>query len=133
VECDSPAKHPRTDHGLKDASTDSATIHKWWSRWPDANVAIVTGKASGVIALDIDPRHQGIDSLATWEQQHGAFPPTLESETGGGGLHKLFLHPGFPVKNRINLARGVDVRGDGGYIVAPPSIHSSGRRYRWIR
>ena len=131
--CDSPAKHPRTTHGLKEASIDPPTIRAWWSRWPDANIGIATGAVSGFFALDIDPRHGGPASLEAWEREHGPLPRTLESETGGGGSHKLFLHPGFPVKNRTNFAPGIDVRGDGGYIDAPPSLHCSGGRYRWMR
>ena len=131
--CDHPAKHPRTKHGVKDASTDPEVVRSWWARWPDANVGIATGAVSGFFALDIDPRHGGPASLEAWESEHGALPQTLESETGGGGSHKLFHHPGLSVKNRTNLAPGVDVRSDGGYIVAPPSLHPSGRRYQWKR
>ena len=64
ADCPSPAKHPRTPHGLKDASLDIATIESWWSRWPDANIGIVTGAGSGIVVLDIDPRHGGDESLA---------------------------------------------------------------------
>jgi hypothetical protein len=131
--CPRPAKHPRTRHGLKEASIDSATIHAWWTRWPDANIAIATGAVSGIVVIDIDPRHGGPTSLEAWERDNGPLPRTLETETGGGGSHKVFLHPGFPVKNRTNLVPGVDVRGDGGYIVVPPSVHCSGGRYRWKR
>ena len=57
--CPSPGKHPRTAHGLKDATVDLVTINSWWSTWPTANIGIATGKASGLVALDIDPRHGG--------------------------------------------------------------------------
>jgi len=126
-------KHPRTEHGLKDATIDEATIFGWWRRWPGANVGIVTGMASGLLVLDIDPRHGGVESLALLEREHGSLPETAEVSTGGGGRHILFLHPGFRVKNRANMMPGVDVRGDDGYIVAPPSLHASGRRYEWRR
>lgn len=133
AECDRPAKHPWTNHGLKDASKEPETIRAWWVRSPDANVAIATGEVSGIIAIDVDPRHGGDASLEAWERAHGPMPLTIESETGGGGRHLLFRHPGYRVRNRINVVAGIDVRGDGGYIVAPPSLHPSGRRYRWTR
>jgi hypothetical protein len=108
-----------------------AEIEAWFSRWPDANVAIVTGQVSNLVVLDIDPKHGGDDSLAALEQMHGALPVTIEAETGGGGRHLYFTHPGVPARNKVGLAPGIDLRGDGGLIVAPPSIHPSGRPYRW--
>jgi hypothetical protein len=128
--CTSPGKHPRTEHGVKDATTDEATIRGWWDRWPDANVGIATGRASGLVVVDVDPRNGGDDSLDALERQHGKLPQTVEALTGGGGRHLFFAHPGGHIKNRV-LARGVDLKADGGYIVAPPSLHASGRTYEW--
>jgi hypothetical protein len=130
-DCKSSGKHPRTAHGASDATTDPAIIMEWWRRWPDVNVGIATGAASGFVALDIDPRHGGDDSLADLERRHGPLPETIESLTGGGGRHILLAHPGTRVPNKAGLAAGLDVRGDGGYIVAPPSLHTSGQRYTW--
>jgi hypothetical protein len=131
----SPGKHPLSDlvpRGLKDGTTDAATIRQWWALWPDANVAIVTGAASGLIVLDIDAGAGGYDTIATLEAEHGELPATWAVETGGGGLHLYFQHPGGYVPNSAGrYGPGLDVRGDGGYIVAPPSLHRSGRRYRW--
>lgn len=107
-----------------------ADVAAWWRRWPDANVGVVTGRVSGIVVLDVDPRHGGAETLAALEREHGS-TSTVEAETGGGGRHLYFAHPGGTVRNRAPLAPGVDVRGDGGVIVAPPSVHPSGRRYCW--
>jgi putative DNA primase/helicase len=132
--CDSPGKHPRVGHGHRDATTDEATIHQWWSRWPEANIGVATGTVSGIDVLDVDPRHGGDDSLTELEAQHGALPDTVEQLTGGGGRHILFKHH-EGVRNRTGtgsgLLAGLDVRGDGGYIIVAPSRHVSGRHYRW--
>jgi putative DNA primase/helicase len=129
--CKNIGKHPCTSHGLNDATTDPDTIQAWWNRWPRANVAIRTGAPSGIVVLDVDPGHGGDGSLADLEREHGKLPPTLTSLTGGGGQHSIFDHPGFSVKTSTNIKPGLDVRADGGYIVAPPSKHESGRNYRW--
>ncbi len=107
------------------------TLHDWFSRSPDFNVAIVTGALSGLVVLDVDPQHGGKESLRKLEREHGALPETMESITGGGGRHLYFSHPGGVVGNRVNIEPGIDLRGDGGCIVTPPSIHPSGKRYRW--
>jgi len=107
-------------------------LRTWFRRHPDANLAIVTGAVSGLAVLDVDPRHGGIASLARWERDHGALPHTVEVQTGGGGRHLYFAHPGSELRNRVGLAPGLDLRGDGGLVVAPPSLHPSGGRYRWL-
>ena len=106
-------------------------VAAWFSRWPEANVGIVTGTVSALVVLDIDPAHGGVESLERWQTLHGMLPPTLESLTGGGGRHLYFAHPGEPCPSRVGLLPGLDLRGDGGYVVAPPSVHPSGRAYRW--
>jgi hypothetical protein len=111
---------------------DQDELRAWLDRRPDANLAIVTGAVSGVVVLDVDPRHGGIASLARWERQHGVLPHTVEAQTGGGGRHLYFAHPGGELRNRVGLAPGLDLRGDGGVVVAPPSLHPSGGRYRWL-
>ena len=131
VACTSPGKHPRNVHGVSEATTDEATVWSWWARWPRANIGIATGARSGVIVLDVDPRHGGDESLARLIEEHGDLPHTVESLTGGGGRHLLFDHPGQTVKNMVGLEPGLDVRGDGGYIAAPPSVHVTGREYAW--
>lgn len=132
--CESIGKHPRTPHGLKDASDDANVIREWWSRWPDANVGVRTGASSGLLVLDIDPRDGGDHSLIALEHAHQPLPLTVRAETGGGGAHLLFTHPGGAVKSRSGAivdAPGIDCKSDGGYVVAPPSLHASGARYRW--
>jgi len=108
-----------------------AEIRAWFARWPDAGVGIVTGSVSRLVVVDVDPRHGGPAALATLEREHAPLEPTVEAQTGGGGRHLYFVHPGDLVRNRVGLAPGIDLRGDGGVVVAPPSLHSSGRRYRW--
>lgn len=130
LDCPSMGKHPRTSHGLKDATCDESRIQEWWSQWPDANVGIVTGAKSGLVVIDIDPRHGGDDSLADLERTYGPFPKTVQALTGGGVQHYFFQHPGGSIKSRP-IAEGIDVKADGGYVVVPPSDHLSGRTYEW--
>ena len=130
--CKDTGKHPRTRRGVKDASCDPQTIDRWWQRWPNSNIAIATGRASGIVVLDDDPAHDGDRTLALLEREHGSLTDTVTSLTGGGGRHLLFRHPGHVIRNSTgSLGPGLDVRGDGGYIVGPPSYHWSGRQYRW--
>lgn len=106
-------------------------IDAWYRRWPAANVGIVTGAISGIVVLDIDPRHGGEQSLARWETAFGPLPISIEAKSGGGGRHVYFRHPGGVTHNRVGIAAGIDLRGDGGCVVAPPSIHGSGNAYAW--
>ena len=130
--CKSPGKHPRTKNGLKDATTDAATIERWWTLFPEANVGLATGAASGFDALDVDPRHGGDDSLATLLASGGnVLPNTVEAVTGSSGRHLLFKHINETRSSVGKLGPGLDFKADGGYIVVPPSLHVSGRRYEW--
>lgn len=136
--CGNPGKHPQfnlqdLEHGVNDATTDQNLIRTWWKRWPDANVGIAMGEETGLFALDVDPRHDGEENLSVWLKEHGRLPETIQSLTGGGGFHYLFEHPGWYVQGRSGehaLAPGVEIKGDGGYIVAPPSTHVQGP-YVW--
>ncbi len=109
----------------------SAEVEAWFAEWPEANIGLVTGAVSGLVVLDIDPAHDGEESLRRLQRRYGPLPETAIVRTGGGGLHFYFRHPGGEVRNRAGLAPGIDVRGDGGLIVAPPSLHPSGGRYLW--
>lgn len=128
-----PAKHPvgrLVPRGKDQASTDSAVITRWWTLCPRANVGIVTGAASGLVVLDVDGP-AGQSSLRSLVDHYGRFRAAW-ARTGSGGWHAYFAHPGVPVLNSVRLlGDGLDVRGDGGYIVAPPSVHVAGDRYRW--
>jgi hypothetical protein len=108
-----------------------ALVRSWYRRWPDAGVGIVTGLVSRLLVLDVDPAHGGEASLQRLSQAHGPLPWTVECHTGGGGRHLYFAHPGGVIQNRAGFRPGLDLRGDGGYVVAPPSVHPSGRPYAW--
>jgi hypothetical protein len=130
-DCGSVGKHPRTEHGRKDATTDPEQLRRWWDKWPGANLGVVTGAESGLVVLDVDPRNGGNESLADLEART-PLPPTARTVTGSGGQHILFAHPGGHVGNSTGkVGAGLDVKADDGYIVAPPSLHASGRAYEW--
>ena len=111
-------KEPITSHGFKDATTDPASIRGWWCKWPHANIGLACG-ASGLTVIDLDPRN-GEPNLNLM--------PTLTSKTGGGGWH--YFYSG--VVRSCKPLPGVDIKSDGGYVILPPSIHPSGRRYEWV-
>ncbi len=116
---------------FQDGPPSEAQVRRWFKRWPNANLAVVTGAVSGIVVLDVDPGHGGRGSLAALEDRHGGLPDTVEASTGGGGRHVYFAHPGYEVRNRADMAKGLDLRGDGGVIIVPPSIHPLGKAYRW--
>ncbi len=132
TECAGAGKHPRLSRWQHRATTDEATIKEWWAKAPLCGVGIATGPGSGIWVLDVDARHDGLESLADLQQTHGDLPPTPTVITGGGGLHLYFALPeGVEIKNRVGIAPGIDVRGTGGYVVGPGSMHASGRTYEW--
>lgn len=115
------------------ATCDTKMLNGWFDNYPDSNIGIACGRRSGIIALDIDAAHGGYESLTELISQYGALPQTPVSKTGNGGEHILFKHPGVEIRNSAGkLGKGIDVRGDGGYIVAPPSIHPNGNVYEWM-
>jgi hypothetical protein len=125
--CPSPGKHPLFGKWEERATHYPNTLCDWWTRLPNANVEIAVG-ASGLAVLDIDGP-EGIAALKELQYQHGALPPTIRFQSGGGGLHLLFHNNGYQVPCRGHIKPKLDVRGEGGMIVAPPSLHRSGRRY----
>lgn len=141
--CTNVGKHPRwqrgiLEHGFHDASKSAAVIAEWWRLWPRANPAIATGAVSGLIVLDIDRARGGVCSLGELQgHQLPQLPPTRTVLTGGGGYHRFFRHPGAGVEIAGGSdvfgehLPGLDLRADGGYIVAPPSLHQSGKSYAW--
>jgi len=131
-------KRPATDHGLLDATTDLTKISAWWSSRPDFNVGIPTGAAATFVVVDVDGP-EGAASLAAMEAEHGALPETPE-QTTARGRHICFAYdPERPIRNSASRhprygadpRAKIDVRGDGGYIVAAPSKHASGAVYAW--
>lgn len=115
------------------ASTDDVTIEEWWARHPEANIGIATGPLSDLFVLDVDPGKGGDESLQSLEAQFGPLPDTIEVLTGGGGHHFYFKHPAPAVGNSASaLGPGLDIKTEGGQVVAPPSIHpTTGRAYEW--
>lgn len=135
-DCHSPGKHPRCKNGFKDSTTDVEQIRRWWTAAPKASIGIATGDVSGLWVMDVDPKDGGNERLAELEADHGALPATPRTITGSGGSHILFRQrPGLRLsqgKQGNALGAGLDVRADGGYIVAPPSLHIGGNQYRWV-
>jgi hypothetical protein len=122
-------KEPACSRGFHDATTNPATIRRWFSGPHNYNVAIATGTMSGIWVLDVDGEH-GDRVMADLERQHGELPPTAEVITGRG-VHLWFRADG-PIPSSVErIGPSVDVRGDGGYVVAPPSIHPMGCAYEW--
>lgn len=115
------------------ATSDETMIVGWWDNNPDANIGIACGRRSGVIVLDVDSGHGGYESIAELREKYGEIPETAVVKTGSGGEHIYFKHPGVEIRNSAGkLGRGLDIRGDGGYVVAPPSVHPNGNRYEWV-
>jgi hypothetical protein len=125
--CGPVGKHPRTPHGLHDAATDPAQLARWWQRWPHANIGLVTGELADVLDIDGPTGQAALRRWATHHQLRLAGPLVRT----GSGLHYYFAATG--AGNRTGLLEGVDWRGRGGYVVAPPSQHATGARYRWLR
>lgn len=154
--CKSVGKHPRTEHGVDDATTDAAQIRAWWKRWPQANIGVHMGAGAGVWGLDLDEKDKGPDVFEAMKEGREPLPPTPIQRSGGGGLHLFWRLPeDREVKNRVaakdaagRRIKGIDVRSTGGYLVLAPSVHEStwwdgddlrvttattkARRYAWI-
>jgi len=122
------AKHPRVRGGFKAATTDARQIETWWRKWPDANVAIATGSISGIVVIDIDGT-QGLSTLQEIVNKHGPLPRTAMVRTARGWHLYFRMPPGIAIS--CSAGDGLDVRGDGGYAVAPPSVHAAGHVYQW--
>ena len=127
--CTSSGKHPRTRNGVNDATRDPSQIMQWWGSWPEANVGVATG--NGLAVLDVDPRSGGHETLAAFVENvgGGVEPTTAEVATGGNGRHLYFRAPA-ELASAV-LGAGLDLKAAGGYVVAPPSLHASGRVYTW--
>ena len=130
--CEPGGKRPLTYNGFWDASADPRRVEIWWGRWPDANLGVPTGERTGLLVLDIDPEAGGPESLAALERAVRPLPKTAKTRTGGGGVHVFFTYPtGEEVRNSAGrLGPGLDVRGEGGYVVVPPS--RTWGAYEWL-
>ncbi|MEQ1824082.1 MAG: DUF3631 domain-containing protein [Fimbriimonadaceae bacterium] len=125
-DCESPGKHPRFKGWQQEATCDPAKIREWWKKCPHANIGLLTG--GQVNALDSDPRNGGDKSLEGLLMEHGKFPDCPVQDTGGGGNHFLFA---TPIGLKSGEHPGIDVKGEGGFIVVAPSNHISGKKYQW--
>jgi Bifunctional DNA primase/polymerase, N-terminal len=128
LDCASPGKHPVLRHGVKEATSDVDRVVAWWAQHPGANIGIATGIAFDVLDLD---GPEGVAAMREFVAEHGldlAQAPVVR--TGSGGFHYLLAPSGGG--NRVHFLPHVDWRGLGGYVIAPPSRHASGRRYEWI-
>lgn len=125
--CENAGKHPRVawTHWQSERPS-SERLRNWWERWPDANIGIVTGAISGIVVLDID----GEEGKRSIYENELELPWTPEAATGNG-LHIYLAHPSREIRSFAGRFPGIDLRGDGGYVVAPPSLHASGKTYAW--
>ena len=126
--CKSPGKHPRNMNGAVGATTDEDTIKNWWDMWPNSNIGVATGKKSGFVVIDIDPRNGGDITIDKLQEENSVLPKNVLALTGGGGLHILYKYEG---QASTKIKGGVDIKSDGGYIVVDPSNHISGGNYEW--
>lgn len=133
INCGRPGKHPRTPSGHDEGTTDPGTIRLWWTKWPNANIGIATGKASNLTVIDADcsDGKPGLINLTTLCSPHGGLPATRQVTTGSGGLHLYFTYCAALTTGQNTLAEAIDTRNDGGYVVAPGSTHISGGTYSW--
>ena len=133
-----PCQAPSRPGGHLFRDYDRSHVLDWWRHWPAAGIGLITGARSGLAVLDVDPRHGGSGSLDALRASVGV-PATLTAQTGGGGQHLYFaIGDAQRVPNTagrlpaLGEAAGLDIRGEGGYVVAPPSSHRSGDRYLWL-
>lgn len=118
-------KKPLSDNGFKDATTDPSVINGWWTQYPDANIGIPTGEITSWFVVDVDNKNgvSGNDSLNALIEKYGELPDTRQHFTPSGGYHLIFYHPGAEIRGSVGkLGLGLDIRCNGGYILAPPSV-----------
>jgi hypothetical protein len=123
-------KRPATLHGVKDATIDPDAIQRWWRQEPTFNIGVATGAVSGIMVIDVDDLDAEAE-LEKLEDENGALPSTVEGVTARG-RHLYFKWPGRDIRNSAGkIAPGIDVRANGGYVLGPPSLHPTGKRYAW--
>lgn len=124
-------KRPKVAGGFHSATTDEQQVKEWWTRWPDALIGLPTGSKTGVMVLDVDvrPFYDGNDALAELSAKHGPIPDTVEVLTPSGGRHIYFQYHDGLTNSAGQLGLGLDIRAEGGYVIAPDSIVPGGKRY----
>jgi hypothetical protein len=131
--CNPMDKRPLTKHGFKDATFNAATIKSWWAQWPNAMLGVPMGKVSGIFCVDLDRKQGGDDGVASWQvlvAQHGPAPNTRTHVTPSTGQHYIFrFQSGIRNIPLGKLASGIEIKGEGGYIIMPPSKMADGREY----
>lgn len=132
---DRMTKKPLTPHGCNDAKKDPGAVRFWWNKYPDASIGVATGSASGIIIIDEDidrdKDKDGVHEVYLWEKENAPLPDTVCDITGRGGTHLFYSYDGDQIRNTTGLLDGVDVRGEGGYVIVPPSVHPNGTEYQW--
>ncbi len=128
-------KKPLTNKGVSDATTDPEQIAEWWKKWPTANIGLA---CKNCLVLDLDDKDgkRGSDDIETISEKLGQIDPTSVAETGSGGRHLFFVRPDAEISGRTTVKwkdepTGIDIRVGNQYIIAPPSLHESGKRYSW--
>ena len=125
-------KTPLTENGFKGATKDPEQIKRWWTEHPDASIGLPCGPVNGVWVLDID-MPDGPRVLQSLQEKHGRLPDTLMQKTGGNGIQYFWQWNGMEIRNSSSkIGKNIDVRGNGGYVILPPSGHPSKNNYRWI-
>jgi hypothetical protein len=129
--CKDPGKHPRIARGFHGATTDPDKIDHWWSMWPVSNVGIATGAVSGLVVVDIDFKNGAEATLRDLYAAGKSFgDERLQVRTPGPGFHLYYRHPGGTIRSGTNvIGPGIDIRADGAYVCAPPSIGVNGPYY----
>jgi hypothetical protein len=127
----------RGGRGFKDATDDIGQIERWARRFPNANIGIATGERSSLVVIDVDPRNGGTASMCMLAGMGKTFPLCPTVRTGNGGKHLYFTHPLGLASSKNKLGGGIDVKSNGGYVVAPPSIigpsdSGPGGQYVWL-
>ncbi len=127
--CRTPGKHPRIGDWQRRAAVRESTIREWWTNWPKANIGCHVG-LSGLAVIDVDPRNGGDETFASLCEKHGPIVSAMEVQTGGGGSHFYFCAP-ENTHLPVTLGDGIDLQRGDKYVILPPSLHASGKRYEW--
>lgn len=129
--CQNIGKHPKDKWALLKTSNETVIRRMDWA---DCNIGIATGINSNLYVIDVDDKKDGLENFQKWQKKNLAFETDFRVMTGGGGYHFYFRYPELTrdiLGNKANILPGVDIRGEGGYVVAPPSLHESGKKYEW--